>query len=81
MKSHRIPAGALAIVALTVLVGLIVILTAAEGDQERFLPGISSDDEPAENHFIAYYQGSCPNCHSLDSATGEMGVKSGPKNW
>ena len=36
---------------------------------------------PGENHFIEYYQGECLACHSLDLSTGEMSVKSGPKNW
>ena len=36
---------------------------------------------PAENHFVTGYQGACLNCHTLDTATGEMGIKSGPKNW
>jgi hypothetical protein len=36
---------------------------------------------PADNAFIKFYQGACLNCHSLDTATGKMTVKSGPKNW
>ena len=36
---------------------------------------------PSENHFIAYYQGACLNCHSVDTASGVMSIKSGPKNW
>ena len=36
---------------------------------------------PAENHFVEFYQGACLQCHSLDAETGVMGVKSGPKNW
>jgi hypothetical protein len=36
---------------------------------------------PDENHFIAYYFGDCLACHALNVATGEMSVKSGPKNW
>ena len=36
---------------------------------------------PAENHFIASYQGQCLECHSLNLTTGVMTVKSGPKNW
>jgi hypothetical protein len=35
----------------------------------------------AENSFIKFYQGACLNCHSVDTATGVMTVKSGPKNW
>ncbi len=38
-------------------------------------------ENPDENHFISNYQGECLACHSLDLATGEMSVKSGPKNW
>lgn len=36
---------------------------------------------PAENHFIKYYQGECLSCHQLNSSTGQMTVKNGPKNW
>ena len=34
-----------------------------------------------ENHFVTEYQGACLNCHTLNSDTGDMGMKSGPKNW
>jgi hypothetical protein len=37
--------------------------------------------KPSENRFITEYKGVCLNCHSLNSDTGEMTVKSGPKNW
>ena len=37
--------------------------------------------KPTENPFVTVYKGACLNCHSLDLATGEMSVKSGPKNW
>ncbi len=37
--------------------------------------------EEDESHFISYYQGSCLQCHSLDTTTWAMTVKSGPKNW
>ena len=37
-------------------------------------------ENPEENHFIAYYQGECLQCHTLE-ANGVMRVKSGPKNW
>ncbi|MGA2642185.1 MAG: hypothetical protein ABSG21_14930 [Spirochaetia bacterium] len=37
--------------------------------------------KPAENRFITEYKGACLNCHSLDLTTGEMSMKSGPKNW
>lgn len=36
---------------------------------------------PEENHFVSGYQGACLNCHTLDTATGEMGIKSAAKNW
>jgi len=35
----------------------------------------------AENHFVAFYQGQCLNCHQLNVSTGDMTVKSGPANW
>jgi cytochrome c553 len=35
----------------------------------------------ADNSFIKFYQGACLNCHSVDTATGKMAIKSGPKNW
>ncbi|MGA2379619.1 MAG: hypothetical protein ABSG85_09945 [Spirochaetia bacterium] len=38
-------------------------------------------EKPAENPFVTEYKGACLNCHSLDFDTGEMSVKSGPKNW
>jgi hypothetical protein len=38
-------------------------------------------NKPAENAFVTAYKGACLNCHSLDASTGEMSVKSGPKNW
>ena len=34
-----------------------------------------------ENHYVEYYQGECLACHALNTATGEMTNKSGPKNW
>ena len=37
--------------------------------------------DASENHFIAYYQGECLACHALNTETGAMTVKSGPKNW
>jgi hypothetical protein len=36
---------------------------------------------PGDNAFVKYYQGACLNCHSLDPGSGEMAMKSGPKNW
>ena len=38
-------------------------------------------EEPSENHFVTAYNGECLACHSLNSATGEVTMKSGPKNW
>jgi hypothetical protein len=37
--------------------------------------------DPSTNAFVTQYKGTCLNCHSLDLATGVMGVKSGPRNW
>ena len=36
---------------------------------------------PAGNAFVTTNKGSCLNCHSLDAASGEMKIKSGPSNW
>ncbi len=36
---------------------------------------------PGDNHFVTAYQGACLNCHSVNPDSGEMIVKSGPKNW
>jgi hypothetical protein len=38
-------------------------------------------ENPAENDFIGYYAGECLACHTLNPATGQMSIKSGPKNW
>jgi hypothetical protein len=38
-------------------------------------------DKPAENHFVTDSKGACLNCHTLDTTTGAMNMKSGPKNW
>jgi len=35
----------------------------------------------ADNHFIAFYQGACLNCHKFAPATGVMSVKAAPANW
>lgn len=35
---------------------------------------------PSENHYVEYY-GECLNCHTFDSSSGSMTVKSGKKNW
>jgi hypothetical protein len=34
-----------------------------------------------DNAFIGFYKGACLNCHALDLTTGDMTVKTGPKNW
>jgi len=36
---------------------------------------------PRDNHFISGYEGSCLQCHSLNTSNWQMTVKSGPKNW
>ena len=36
---------------------------------------------PSENHFVTAYSGECLACHTLNTATGVMTVKSAPKNW
>ena len=38
-------------------------------------------ESPGDNDFITKYEGSCLACHSVDINTGEVTVKSGPKNW
>jgi hypothetical protein len=38
-------------------------------------------ESPAQNDFIQVYGGDCLHCHALDTETGVMSVKSGPKNW
>jgi hypothetical protein len=37
--------------------------------------------DPAKSYFVQGYKGACLNCHVLDAKTGEMKVKTGPKNW
>lgn len=37
--------------------------------------------EPAENKFVQEFDGDCRHCHVMDGETGEVGIKSGPKNW
>jgi cytochrome c553 len=34
-----------------------------------------------KNGFVLYYKGACLNCHAVDVKTGQVSVKSGPKNW
>jgi len=38
-------------------------------------------EKPAENAFVRNYGGNCLHCHQLDTDTGIITVKSGPKNW
>lgn len=38
-------------------------------------------ENPAENAFVQTYGGNCLHCHSLDTESGVVTVKSGPKNW
>jgi hypothetical protein len=35
----------------------------------------------AESSFVKFYSGECLNCHTLNTTTFQMKVKSGPKNW
>jgi hypothetical protein len=35
----------------------------------------------ADSKFVKLYQGSCLNCHAVNTATGVMSIKGGPKNW
>ena len=42
---------------------------------------LSHYGDPDESDFINEYDGACLNCHSIDLDTGEIIVKSGPKNW
>lgn len=37
--------------------------------------------QPARNDFMRKFGGNCLHCHALDVHTGEVIVKSGPKNW
>lgn len=37
--------------------------------------------EPDDNVFVNNYGGACLQCHSLDANSGNMTMKSGPKNW
>jgi hypothetical protein len=38
-------------------------------------------ERPERNNFLREYGGNCLHCHALDASTGEVIVKSGPKNW
>jgi len=35
----------------------------------------------SNSEFITKHKGSCLNCHMMATGTGEVTVKSGPKNW
>jgi hypothetical protein len=35
----------------------------------------------SKSDFVLKHGGSCLNCHALSTGTGEVTVKSGPKNW
>lgn len=37
--------------------------------------------DPANNAFVVDHEGKCTHCHSMDVDTGEVSLKSGPKNW
>ena len=34
-----------------------------------------------DSAFVTSYKGACLHCHALNAATGDMSLKSGPKNW
>ena len=38
-------------------------------------------ENPSENVFVTVYKGQCLECHALNTATGAMSIKQGPKNW
>lgn len=38
-------------------------------------------EDPANNAFVIDQGGSCLSCHAMDVESGEVAVKSGPKNW
>lgn len=38
-------------------------------------------ENPATNAFVQDYDGDCRHCHLLDPDTGDVTVKSGPRNW
>ena len=42
---------------------------------------LSHYQTPAENIFVTIYKGQCLECHTVNTATGAMGIKQGPKNW
>ena len=38
-------------------------------------------EEPDDNLFVSESRSDCRHCHSLDSAEGTVGIKSGKANW
>jgi hypothetical protein len=38
-------------------------------------------EAPERNAFLRDHDGNCLHCHALDAGTGEVTMKSGPKNW
>jgi hypothetical protein len=38
-------------------------------------------EAPERNAFLRDHDGNCLHCHALDAETGEVTMKSGPKNW
>lgn len=38
-------------------------------------------EDPANNPFVKNFGGNCMHCHAVDTSTGVISVKSGPKNW
>jgi cytochrome c553 len=38
-------------------------------------------EDPAKNPFVTKFGGNCMHCHAVDTKTGIISVKSGPKNW
>lgn len=38
-------------------------------------------EDPANNPFVTKFGGNCMHCHAVDTNTGVISVKSGPKNW
>ena len=38
-------------------------------------------ETPDSNRFVNQYGGDCRSCHSLDSASGHVAIKTGERNW
>ena len=38
-------------------------------------------ESPDVNRFVTQYGGDCRSCHSLDSASGHVAIKTGERNW